>query len=348
MCIFAPSFQIRYILPSMDIFPTQHSTLSAAALAPQLAKRYGFQHSTCKLLIRNVSDTYLLETERGKYIFKIYRDNHRKKAEIEAEVELLLLCREGGASVAYPLPDNAGVFLQPFQAAEGLRYGVLFTYAQGQVVSKMNDQQLALLGQEMAVFHLISSNIQQPLFRKPFTLETTLIQPLQNIRPAFENLPDAYQYLEETTETVLTQLQQLPLNTFAYGYCQYDFLTKNFHFEGNERLTFFDFDFAGLGHLINDITSLYVHFFLDIYSGRMPLEEAQRSFAVFLAAYRQLKPVSELELSAIRLFGFSWWMFYLGFQYESFDDWSNIFFNERFLNDRVGLMRKWMEVPMFV
>lgn len=348
MCIFAPSFHFRYILPIMEIFPTQHSTLSAAALAPELAGRYGFQYSTCKLLIRNVSDTYLLETDRGKFIFKIYRDNHRKKAEIEAEVELLLLCKEGGASVAYPLPDAKGVYLQAFQAAEGQRYGVLFTYAQGQVVSKMNDQQLALLGGEMAKFHLVSSNIQKPLFRKSFTLETTLIQPLQSIRPAFENLPDAYQYLEDTTAVVLNQLQQLPLNSFAYGYCQYDFLPKNFHFESNERLTFFDFDFAGLGYLINDITSLYVHFFLDGHSGRMPLEEARRSFALFLAAYQGLKPVSESEIGAIRLFGFSWWMFYLGFQYESFDDWSNFFFNERFLADRVNLMRMWMEKPMLV
>lgn len=45
---------------------------------------------------------------------------------------------------------------------------------------------------------------------------------------------------------------------------------------------------------------------------------------------------------------FSWWMFYLGFQYDSFDDWSNFFFNERFLADRVNLMRMWMEKPMFV
>jgi len=332
----------------MEIFPTQHSTLSAVALAPDLARRYGFHQSSCKLLIRNVSDTYLLETERGKFIFKIYRDNHRKKAEIEAEVELLLLCKEDGASVAYPLPDKDGIYLQAFQAAEGQRYGVLFTYAQGQVVSKMNDAQLELLGREMAKFHLVSSNIQKPLFRKSFTLESTLIQPLQSIRPAFENLPDAYQYLENTTALVLAELHQLPLDTFSQGYCQYDFLPKNFHFEGNKSLTFFDFDFAGLGYLINDITSLYVHFFLEGHSGRMPMEEAQHSFALFLAAYQQLKPVSESEIGAIRLFGFGWWMFYLGFQYESFDDWSNFFFNERFLADRVNLMRMWMEKPMLI
>jgi hypothetical protein len=45
----------------MPVFPTQYSTLSAAALGDHIAKAYGFSDLTCRLLVRNVSDTYLLK-----------------------------------------------------------------------------------------------------------------------------------------------------------------------------------------------------------------------------------------------------------------------------------------------
>ncbi|WP_379092816.1 hypothetical protein [Pedobacter sp. UC225_65] len=54
----------------MAIFPTQYSTLSAVALKDFLSEKYGLDAINCKLLIHNVSDTYLLETARDKYIFK--------------------------------------------------------------------------------------------------------------------------------------------------------------------------------------------------------------------------------------------------------------------------------------
>lgn len=38
----------------------------------------------CRLLIHNVSDTYLLENCDEKYVFKLYKDSHRKLDEIKA------------------------------------------------------------------------------------------------------------------------------------------------------------------------------------------------------------------------------------------------------------------------
>jgi len=77
------------------LFPAQYSTLSAAALRDYLIENYQLdQSTTCRLLIRNVSDTYVLENLNHKYIFKIYRDAHRKRNEIEAEVELLNINRQ--------------------------------------------------------------------------------------------------------------------------------------------------------------------------------------------------------------------------------------------------------------
>ena len=327
----------------MQIFPTQYSTLSSKALNDFISGRYGLGESTCRLLIRNVSDTYLVETQTDKYIFKIYRDSHRKLDEITAEAELLTILNGEGAKVSYPIKDIRGDVIQSFNAAEGTRYGILFSYAKGKVINAMNEEQLAMLGREMAAIHNITSSIRLSHKRIEFNMETTIIEPIKTVKPAFLGLEDEYAELTGMAKTVIAGLNEFDFTNFSYGYCHYDFLPKNFHFDENDNITFFDFDFAGKGYLANDITSLYIHFFLEVSTNKTTREEADLAFAVFVENYRKVRPLHGDELKAIPYLGFGFWVFYLGFQYENFEDWSNIFFGPKFLKDRVALIKKWME-----
>jgi len=327
----------------MVVFPTQYSVLSAKALKDHLSVRYGFPITNCQLIVHNVSDTYLVETASIQYIFKIYRDIHRSHDEIMGEVQLLEYLHKNGASVSYPLKDAYGKWLQEFNAAEGIRYGVLFSYAQGKNVYIMSDKQLQLVGTEMAKLHKLSSSIVLNYPRKKYTVSSTLVEPLKAIKLALEGMNQEYDYLVEIADLAKEELSKLDVSNFAYGYCQYDFLPKNFHFEGEDQLTFFDFDFAGQGCLINDIATFYIHFFLDVYYGKLTREDADRCFNVFLNAYCQVKLVSDDELSAIKYFGLGFWLFYFGFQQENFDDWSNQFFTPNFIKGRIELIKRWME-----
>ncbi len=327
----------------MSIFPAQYSTLSSVALQDFLEKSYGFEGMRCQLLIRNVSDTYTLENQSSKYIFKTYRDAHRKLGEIKAEVELLNILVEKGAKVSFPLTDIKGVQIQSFNAAEGTRYGVLYSYAYGKVVHTLNSEQLGILGREMAVIHNITDGLELKNPRNEYNTDTTINFPLQTIKPAFKGLEDEYAYLIGTAAKVIAKIGQLDLSRFSYGYCHYDFLPKNFHFTNEGNITFFDFDFAGKGYLINDITSFYIHYFLEVHFNKITQAEADRNFAIFVESYRQVRPLHDDEIKAIPYFGFAFWVFYLGFQYENFDDWSNIFFGPKFLKERVALIKKWMK-----
>ncbi len=327
----------------MPVYPTQYSTLSSAALNETLQQRYGLTGTTCRLLMRNVSDTYLLENAADKYIFKIYRDAHRKVDEIKAEVELLSFLKAGDAKVAYPLTDIDGGQLQAFNAAEGTRYGVLFSYAHGKVVHNLSPDQLSLIGREMARIHNISSKVQLQHPRHEFNISTTLIEPLQTVKPAFVNLPDEYAYLTGAVHQVAAKIEAFDLAKFSYGYCHYDFLPKNFHINDNGGITFFDLDFCGHGLLANDLASFYVHFFLEVSFGKITQEKADTDFAIFVEAYRAERAITDEELAAIPYLGFAFWIFYLGFQYENFDDWSSVFFNERFLRDRTALIKRWAD-----
>lgn len=327
----------------MPVFPTQYSVLSSKALQAYLSEHYGFDVINCQLITHNVSDTYRVETASDKYIFKIYRDAHRSYDEIMGEMQLLDYYYQNGASVSYPLRDLSGKWLLSFNAAEGTRYGALFTYAQGKNVYLMSDKQLQLVGSEMAKLHKLSSSVTLTFPRKNYTIASMFLEPLEVIKPAFSEMGEEYAYLVEVAGTAMEELAKLDKSNFSYGYCQYDFLPKNFHFEGEDRLTFFDFDFAGQGYLINDITTFYIHFFLDVHYGKLTREEADRSFNVFLQAYRESKPVSEEEINSIRYFGLGFWLFYFGFHHTNFDDWSNFFYTPTFIKSRVELIKKWME-----
>jgi Ser/Thr protein kinase RdoA (MazF antagonist) len=326
----------------MPKFPAQYSTLSAIALKTYIEDAYGLKLITCKYLLRGVSDTYIIEATDAQYVFKVYREQHRSADEIKGEIELLNLLKENGASVAYPIKDTRGDQLQQFEAAEGIRYGVLFSYAEGGPVFELTDDQLKTIGRQMAIVHNITSVIELKHQRKAYTTETTLTQPIKDLKPAFKDLPEEYTYLKETADKVIEKLTSFDTGKFSYGYCQYDFLPKNFHFSEAGTLTFFDFDFAGKGYLANDLMSFFVHFFVHNYTGKLSNEEADRMFAVFISGYRENRDVTEEELKAIPYLGVGFWIFYLGFQHDHFDDWSNLFFGTRFIKDRVALIRSWV------
>lgn len=325
----------------MKIFPTQYSLFSSNALNDKIRQSFGLKGTTCKLLIHNVSDTYLIENAESKYIFKIYRDAHRTPDEIRAEVELLHVLKENGARVSYPIADLQGNQVQSFQAAEGLRYGVLFSFAHGKVVYDLTPQQLNTIGVEMAKIHQVTSAITLAYPRKSYTVDTLLTGPIKTIAPAFAGLEEEYKWLVDTAKKAADKIGQFDTSLFSSGYCHYDFFPKNFHFTEDGGITFFDFDFAGKGLLANDLASFYIHFFLEVHAGRIPQQKADELFQVFIDGYRSIRPLTDEEIKAIPYLGFAFWIFYFGFHYENFEEWSNFFFGPKFIKDRVALIQKW-------
>jgi len=331
----------------MQIFPTQYSVLVASAIGDFIEQQYGFAKTDCRFLIHNVGDTYILRNEIDNYVFKIYRDAHRSLDEIKAEIELLNALYEGGAKVARPLVDLSGSFIQSFNAAEGIRHGVLFAYAHGSVHQDLSVQDLETVGKEMALIHNISSSVELSWPRKKYDLNSMIVDPLERIKSDFKEMDEEYRYLVQACGQVMKKIESFDLSNFSYGYCHYDFLPKNFHFKDDGSVTFFDFDFAGKGYLVNDLASFYAHFFLQVLSNKMSQEEADKAFGVFIVAYRSVRPVSDEELNAIPYFGFAWWIFYFGFHHDNFEDWSNFFYHPRFIKERVSWIKKWADWYIF-
>ncbi|NMN36028.1 phosphotransferase [Pedobacter sp. SG918] len=329
----------------MNIFPAQYSTLSAAALKDYLIETYHLDLSTtCRLLIRNVSDTYILENPSQKYIFKIYRDAHRKRNEIEAEVELLNILKANENSVSYPITDKEGKQIQQFNAIEGLRNGVLLSFAEGKVILDLEHQHLIQLGYDIAKLHQTTSSIKLNNPRPIFDFETTLFEPLKDLEPHFSEMKEEYEYLSNISEKVVKKFKEFDTSKFSYGYYHYDFFPKNFHFDEQGKITFFDFDFAGEGYLINDLMSFLNHYFFHQLNNLISKEQAEKDFDTFLNAYQQVRTLTDDELKAIPYLGITFHIFFLKFFYDNYDDWSNNFLTPRYTKHRVTLIKKWEEM----
>jgi Ser/Thr protein kinase RdoA (MazF antagonist) len=221
--------------------------------------------------------------------------------------------KNSDVSVSYPVPDREGHYLFTVEAPEGARHGVVFTHAPGRFCSVLNDKQIKLFGREMAKFHSVSVKIRLVNQRWNFDSETTLIKPLVAIKDYFKDCPDEYTWLQKVTEENLDKISNLDGSSFTSGYCHFDFFPKNFHFEGDDSITFFDFDFFGYGWIVNDVMTFQQHLFLEVEIGRMSERTSEQVFKLFIEAYREIRALTVEELNAIPTLSLGFWMFYFGF-----------------------------------
>lgn len=135
-----------------------------------------------------------------QFILRVYRPDQRSLSQIKAETDLLLALRERDIPVSWPIVDSSGLVIQSVDAIEGTKHLVLFSFAPGRSVMKLNEKQLYNLGYQMARFHLASQTIEPADGRWTFDVETMLLGPLENLRGILAHDPEAYAWLEKAEE----------------------------------------------------------------------------------------------------------------------------------------------------
>jgi len=97
----------------------------------------------------------------------------------------------------------------------------------------------------------------------------------------------------------------------------------------------------GYGWLVNDIMTFWQHLSLDVHFGRIKQEEAHDAYAVFLEAYRAIRPLSKQELAAVPYLSLGFWLFYM--QFHTTHDQFYQFIQPGHLKLRTDLIRQLME-----
>lgn len=319
----------------MNVFPVSNSNLSPFHLGIFVQKHYfPDQQVECRILKTGISDTYLIVTPAKRYVFRVYSFQWRTPAEISEELRLLQHLRKNGIAVSYAIPDFENTFIHSFAAPEGERFGVLFSFAEGEKVLNFGAETHYRVGKLMAEMHLLAEGFEMQ--RVTYSEKELLIDSLLQLSKFLPVDTEEMQYMKSVQEYLIAELRNADQTQIRKGAVHLDLWFDNMNITPEGDITFFDFDFCGNGWLCLDMA----YYMLQIHSTEKDDAERELKTAQFLQGYESVSPVSDEEKRLIPILGICLYFFYLGIQSQRYDNWSNVFLNEIYLKRFINLLLK--------
>jgi len=321
----------------MSTFPATESTLSALHLGEFLRDQYGLGPETaCKLFRTGINHLYLVSDNGNKFVFRIYTLNWRAKSAITEELRLLLYLKQNNIPVSYPVSGHHEELIQEFNAPEGIRYGVLFSFAEGRKMSKFTPLTSYHIGIAMAKMHKATENFA--IDRYPYNAKTLLSDSLKRTKAFFTSPNEDIDFAERLTHHLTREYEKVNTANVRHGAVHLDIWFDNMHINGENEVTIFDFDFCGSGWLCHDIA----YFLFQLYNTNQGENEYEPKAESFLEGYETIVKITDEEKRIIPIVGLSVFLFFLSIQCDKYDTWSNIFLNEDHLKRFIGQLKRWM------
>lgn len=321
----------------MYSFPVTESTLSATHLGRFLQARYSLSpHTECKLFRTGMNHLYMVSDGNMRYVLRIYTHHWRTQLDVAEELRLLLHLKEHNIPVAYPLPDLNGAYIQEMDAPEGTRYAVLFSYAEGKKEPKFSAETAYHIGVAIARLHQAAENFH--LERVTYNARTLLTDSLARTKAFFSQPSEEMAFVEQLTSYLQKEYEKINRGQIRHGAVHLDLWFDNMHIQGQDKISFFDFDFCGNGWLCLDVS----YFLYQLYNTNLDEKEYWPKAESLLEGYESISPLSEEEKRILPISCLYIMLFYLSMQCDRYDTWSNIFLNEDHLKRYVGALKRWM------
>jgi len=318
-------------------FPTVNSTLSPSGLGQLIQRKYGLTDKTeCSIFRLAMNHLYIVHDSENQYVFRVYTHNWRTQLEIEEELRLLILLKEAGKQVAFPIADKSNKFIQEIEAPEGIRFGVLFSFAKGIKTAKFSPETSFLIGQALAKVHQSTENIE--LKRMSYNAQNLLKKPVVRIKEFYRKNSSEIEFLETLSAFLTLKMENIDQQKMRYGTVHLDVWFDNLHIDNEKEITFFDFDFCGNGYLCFDIS----YFMFQLLSTHLNEEEYQVKADSFIKGYETVTKISNEEKKFLPYACLAIMTYYISVQCDRFDYWTNIFLNEDHLKRMVGNLKRWM------
>jgi Ser/Thr protein kinase RdoA (MazF antagonist) len=289
------------------VFPATHSLLATGPLLEFVCDTYDVGRPVaCSLLRPSWNDTYLIQTTTGRYILRIYGADWHTLPEIEYELELLLHLAGADVSVATPIARTDGHLLTPLRAPEGTRYATLFIHASGRVPKPFpigDTVQSRRFGEALALLHTGADTFQSSRTRPSRDLAVYLDRPLETIRAFLAHRPNDLADLERLAEEIRERIAELTRSGLSWGVIHGDAFSANARITDDGHVTWYDFDFCGLGWRSGDLSGAF-----------FCAREAKDAglWHAFLAGYQEHRLVSAPDLAAIPVLLTAGWIWSLG------------------------------------
>ncbi|WP_433750339.1 phosphotransferase enzyme family protein [Falsibacillus pallidus] len=315
----------------MYTISVKHSLVDNQSIREMMADYEIGEVAACHFLTKGLNDSYFVQSDSEKYIFRVYRKNWRSKSDILFELEGILHLQKKGIAVSTPVPRQDGEYLTAINAPEGMRYGVLFTFSEGDrpEISAVNCR---LIGEGLAKIHSAWDDFH-PNHARSFQLDQKHLatEPYERIQAAFRQfgLSEEEEFLKDTVETILKELSAPNLE---YGFCHGDFHNFNMHVKDN-RLEAFDFDCGALGYRSYDL-AVFLWNLLNNY----PSMEKE-GWAGFLEGYQSIRTINEADVQMIGKFVTLRRIWFMGILLENDDVWGTVWKNEKNLSSIIGQLK---------
>jgi len=280
-------------------------------------------------LKRGFNDTYQIKSRETKFILRIYRTGRRSLESIRSEIKLLLYLNKNGQAVSVPISGKEDVYVHPIPSPEGIRYAVLFSYAEGVVCRKPDVLQCREAGVSLGSIH----QLLQSYDPGPLTWDYSCSGLFDYVRSSVDHslaaYPEDLRFLDLLRKQTEERLGGIKLRS---GICHGDLQSENFYFQDAGKVCFIDFDFAGRGPLLYDLGAYtwYDH------QGKTP--EMLQSF---YEGYKSIIPLSKEERELIALFGALRALFLMGMWNRFNDGQTNPVWPAEQVSAFVQKLKKW-------
>jgi Ser/Thr protein kinase RdoA (MazF antagonist) len=284
------------------VVPVKHSILDQDALGTWLGLQYALDGAVaCRFFRKSMSDVYAVEAADAAFFFKLYMHGRHTRDEIEAEVAFLADLRGQHVSIASPVKDSRGGYLNAFDAPEGTRYGVLFEAVTGPELQETNPQHSRQFGRLAGRIHRCADESGQAYRRWQLDEDRLIRDPIAGMRPYFGHRMSDWTDLSRFGEDLIAELRALlPKTSPQYGICHGDLHAGNARFDAHGRLVLFDLDSFGYGWRALDVGVYVVSTdWLDL--SREGKATKARVLAAFLEGYHEERTLAPNELAAVQL-----------------------------------------------
>ncbi|MBN2383820.1 phosphotransferase [bacterium] len=322
------------------------STIAGSEIHRILTAHYSncLENAVCMLEYRGINDIYRSIEGGVSYFLKIYMRKDMTKESIEAEVEIVNYLWQSGLCVARPIASRDDNYLVSFDTPEGVRYGVLFTEAQGSPTDndKLDDAGTQAIARYLSTMHSLLDSM--PVSPKRWRLDEALfLDASLNILTQYSTFNDCIDlpFLEKIVKEVKAQIRANSVE-WKWGLCHGDIYAGNIHRDKHGSLTIIDFDFCGYGWRAYDLASFLGFFGSGI--GTEAIEKRKRRLDSFLRGYTCAGGLSEVEIEAVyKTFIPFRRIFNMGYLYESLQYvWGNRLRLEQIRNDQ-RLLKEWID-----
>lgn len=317
-------------------FSVTHSILSADKIREFIIDKYGLSEAAeCKLFRAAMNHLYIVLDGDEKFVFRVYTFNWRTRVEIDEELKLLLHLKNSNTSVSYPITDISNELVQEFNAPEGKRYGVLFSYAKGSKTAKFSADASFFIGKGLAEVHKAAEMFS--LARITYNTQTLLDESLTRTKLFFNKTSGEILFLDALSSFLKIKFDNVDEKQIRSGAVHLDVWFDNMHIDEENQVTFFDFDFCGNGWLCLDIS----YFLFQLFSTNLNENDYLIKAQSFLKGYENVTKISEEEKRILPYLCLAIMNYYISIQCDRFEYWTNIFLNDDHLKRFVGNLKRW-------